>query len=215
MTGRKGILSELFPNNGGIAVMFEKLMDQMGTNDPVEVMQGINSGDWTLKPTNKLNFKIWKTIKTGMDFKPDGFKATLKKAECGVSIWGEKILKSLNSETSEIEEEIDLVNISVGELGFTKAELLVNIYKRALIFGLKLCPPEVGPQLRLQYTNQPHGEYLLIAMQPCKCFDGDELVFSVESSGFNNHNWLNANYGSPDASYNKSTRLIFRLPSKK
>lgn len=75
--------------------------------------------------------------------------------------------------------ELDLVVLSVFELGFgdrdarNDVELgasvevsLRDIYARAVSLGFELCPAEVGPALRLQYLDQPLGEFLQIAMNP-------------------------------------------------
>ncbi len=44
-------------------------------------------------------------------------------------------------------------------------------------FGLHLCPPVVGPELRLQYLDQPLGEKLQIAMRPIAASDGEPRIF--------------------------------------
>ena len=75
------------------------------------------------------------------------------------------------------ETEKDLVKITTGELGFNDGARRDQIYARAKELGLELCPAEVGPQLRLQYQDQPNDEMLLVAMEPIKSF-----VFSVERS---------------------------------
>ena len=67
--------------------------------------------------------------------------------------------------------DLDLVVLSVFELGFgaqaartdvalgASAEVsLRDIYARAVSLGFELSPAEVGPVLRLQYLDQPHGE---------------------------------------------------------
>ncbi len=46
--------------------------------------------------------------------------------------------------------------------------------------GLELCPPDVGPNLRLDYTDQPQGERLCIAMKPILASDGEPRIFVVE-----------------------------------
>ena len=46
--------------------------------------------------------------------------------------------------------------------------------------GLELCPPDLGPQLRLDYQDQPRGERLYIAMKPIATSDGEPRIFVVE-----------------------------------
>jgi hypothetical protein len=45
-----------------------------------------------------------------------------------------------------------------------------------------LCPAEVAPQLRLQYPDQPPGEFLRIAMAPIATNRGD-VGFVVGNGG--------------------------------
>lgn len=45
--------------------------------------------------------------------------------------------------------------------------------------GLELCPPNVGPHLRLEYADQPSGERLHVAMKPITASDGEPRIFVV------------------------------------
>jgi hypothetical protein len=46
-----------------------------------------------------------------------------------------------------------------------------------------LCPAEVGPQLRLDYRDQPRGESLIIAMEPVNTYNGDPTILSLMNFG--------------------------------
>jgi hypothetical protein len=61
--------------------------------------------------------------------------------------------------------EVKLVCPSVSDLGFPEGSNYRRIRDRARELGLFSCPPEVGPQLRLQCINQP-SELIVIAMEP-------------------------------------------------
>jgi hypothetical protein len=50
---------------------------------------------------------------------------------------------------------------------------LRDLYRRALQLGLELCPAEAAPHLRLEYLNQPVGEFLHVAMRPIATYGGD------------------------------------------
>ncbi|HVR57166.1 MAG TPA: hypothetical protein VMT72_10100 [Pseudolabrys sp.] len=58
-----------------------------------------------------------------------------------------------------------------------------TIYSRAENLGLGLAPAEVGPELRLQYFNQPTGEFLNIGMRPITTWNGDLVIFTVANGG--------------------------------
>jgi len=83
---------------------------------------------------------------------------------------------------SRTKTEVDLVVLSISELGFgTQKPSINNIYARAESLGFELCPAEVGPQLRLQYLDQPPGELLHIAMQPIARYNGDLVDLDIEN----------------------------------
>jgi hypothetical protein len=56
---------------------------------------------------------------------------------------------------------------------------VADIYARARTFGFRLAPAEVGPQLRLQYQDQPVGEVLHIGMEPLTTQRGQSVIFVV------------------------------------
>jgi hypothetical protein len=49
--------------------------------------------------------------------------------------------------------------------------------------GFELSPAEIGPALRLQYLDQPHGEFLQIAMNPVARYTGELIGFDVARAG--------------------------------
>jgi hypothetical protein len=59
--------------------------------------------------------------------------------------------------TSPVVSTIEIVELSVAELGFAAGATIAPIYDNAAARGLALCPLELAPHLRLQYTDQPEG----------------------------------------------------------
>lgn len=59
-----------------------------------------------------------------------------------------------------------LVRKSMADLGFEEWATYEKICRRGYELGYGICPAEVGPQLRLQYSDQPWGEHLAVAMRP-------------------------------------------------
>lgn len=111
-------------------------------------------------------------------------------------------------------ETIDLVRLKVRDLGFTENPTTDELYKRAEELGLELCPPEVGPHLRLKYEEvfqreQPMYEYLRIAMKQIFGSGGDLSVFRVRRSddGF----WLGISWTNPSNRWHLDHEFVFRL----
>jgi hypothetical protein len=87
----------------------------------------------------------------------------------------------------------NLVSFSVAQLGFPGRATLSQIYAKAQELGLELCPAEVGPLLRLQYTNQPGDQYLRIAMQPMAYRGRLPALFRVNRDS--SSSWLRNDFG--------------------
>src|SRR5206468_12616892 len=80
--------------------------------------------------------------------------------------------------------DVKLVTISPAQLGFTSdTATLAEIYARARQLGFELAAAEVGPQLRIQYLDQPMGEFLVIGMEPILTWGGEPIILNVAHGG--------------------------------
>ena len=132
-----------------------------------------------------MEFKTWKTIKLGTGLKTgDDFRKALNEAGRPIP-WGcEKAVNNILYDSAVFkvaaeETEVELVNVSLTELGLPKG-VIYNIvdpsprpgnqlYNLVQDLGLDLCSAEVGPQLCLQYLDPPiikEAESLNIGMEP-------------------------------------------------
>ena len=108
--------------------------------------------------------------------------------------------------------DVDLVVASVSELGFHDSAPLADIYWRAGELGLELCPAEVAPLLRLQYVNQPLGEFLNIAMRPIATYGGELIALSIANAGTGP--LLIGGEGRLDMVMNSKARFVFVRPQR-
>ncbi len=153
-------------------------------------------------------FPTWKTITLGTGLKTaDEFREALNNNGFHIGDWGNDILGNPAFKASKTGMQIDLVNVSVADLGFKGGATRKDIYERAIGMGLQLCPNEVGPQLRLQYKDQPKDEWLLIAMEPITNSDGILRVFDVEHNGYGL--WLYGYHANSDLFWYGLTRWVF------
>ncbi|MCY0910039.1 MAG: hypothetical protein OWR62_16825, partial [Sulfobacillus thermotolerans] len=59
--------------------------------------------------------------------------------------------------TSDTKYTVQTVELTVCDLSFPDGAITGEIFNRATELGLKLCPLELGPHLRLAYLDQPEG----------------------------------------------------------
>lgn len=126
-----------------------------------------------------LEKPIWKTIRLGVHKNADEYRKAIKTVGGKISDWANDILGKPAFTVADQPMDIDLVVVTVAELGFPKGAIRADIYKRAAEFGLEPCPAEAGPALREQYMDQPNDEWLRIAMKPIVGSNGDPRIFSV------------------------------------
>lgn len=149
----------------------------------------------------------WKTIRLGVHKNADEYRKAIKAVGGKISDWANDILGKPAFTVADQLMDIDLVVVTVAELGFPKGATRADIYKRAAEFGLEPCPAEVGPALRLQYLDQPKGEWLRIAMEPIVVSLGGPYIFRVErdDSGL----WLHFGYDNPDGVWGAGSQWVF------
>jgi hypothetical protein len=143
--------------------------------------------------------EVWKAITVGGSKGVNAVRKAMETTPCPIEIGddADEILGRPAFPFIKKPVELDLVVLSVFELGFgdqdarNDVELgasvevsLHDIYARALSLGFELCPAEVGPALRLQYLDQPPGEFLQIAMNPVARYTGELIRFRVAKAGF-------------------------------
>lgn len=158
-------------------------------------------------------FPVWKRVKLGTGMKSaDQFREALCRADMEIGDWANKILGMPVFATVPQEVDIDLVNVSALELGFTSRTTREKIYARAIEHGLEMCPAEVGPQLRLQYGDQALGEMLLVGMKPIVDMSNYPSVFYVGRT--QRGMWLHSVNGRSGYGWSPTERWVFVLPRK-
>lgn len=153
--------------------------------------------------------KVWKTIKIGTGISGKDFCSELGKKGFQISDRVRDMLGQNAFTVATAEEDVDLVQLSLRRLGFKEGACYEAICARAIERGLELCPMEVGLQLRLQYSDQPRGEWLSIAMVALSDSDGGLNVFRVGCS--DSGRWLDSDYGMPDYFCSAGPLFVFRV----
>jgi hypothetical protein len=161
-----------------------------------------------------VRLKIWKTIQLNpFYFRGEQFCKSMKELNYYIVVQAEDMMKQSGFWVSNKRTEIDLVKISVGSLGFDEGATLKMIYRRASLLGLELLPPDVGPQLRLQYQDQPLGENLRMGMKEIQGDDDYSHIFGV----CRRHNdvSLEAYFNGTKDILSPSHLFVFELPRSK
>lgn len=188
----------------------EAVFNKLGGDDGI---RRFLAGELVVKPVQS-EFKVSKTIKLGMNGlkTADDFRKAIKRCGMKIGQYADDILGKPAFTVVTEETEIDLVVVSVVELGFKNGATHKQIYIRAKELGLDLCLAEVGPQLRLQYKDQPDGESLVVAMEPIADSGGCLELFRVrrDARGL----WLSSGCGSPVYVWDGDCRFVFVLPRK-
>ena len=133
---------------------------------------------------------------------PEQAETKLKEKLIYLTDWGKDIL--YKTEFSKKQEKYELVRFTVGQLGFLDGATTNEIFTKAQELGLSLCPAEVGPQLRLAYSDQ---EYFWIAMKPIADRVGRPFVFYLVSDG--TRLYLDANDAKPSVRWSAGIEFVF------
>jgi hypothetical protein len=125
----------------------------------------------------------WKTITLGTFADSFALRNALDKKGCSIGGLAAELLARPAFVVGST-RTVELVAVSAAELGFkTESVTLAAIYARAQQFGFELAAAEIGPQLRLQYLDQPMGEFLIVGMEPIKTWSGELVILNVANGG--------------------------------
>jgi hypothetical protein len=131
-----------------------------------------------------VDIPVWKTITIGTFANFFALSNALDAAGCGIGNSAGEILARPIFTLRDTKTNVELLTVSAAELGFqTDTALLADIYARAKQLGFGLAAAEVAPQLRLQYFDQPIGEFLIIGMEPITTWKGDPVILNVANGG--------------------------------
>ena len=150
----------------------------------------------------------WKKITIGTFADPMRLRNELDGMGCNVGGQAAEVLARPAFTVSSQKTHVELVVLSPAQLGFTSDTVtLASVYERARQLGFELAAAEVGPQLRIQYLDQPMGEFLIIGMEPIKTWTGEPIILNVANGGAGLI--IIGQDGRPGAEIPRTSRFIF------
>jgi hypothetical protein len=155
-----------------------------------------------------VDVSVWKTITIGTFANVFALSTALDAVGCGIGNSAGEILARPTFTLRGAKTNVELFTVSAAELGFkTDTASLADIFARAKQLGFGLAAAEVGPQLRLQYFDQPIGEFLIIGMEPIRTWTGAPVILNVANGGAGLI--LIGQDGSADAQISVASRFVF------
>ena len=144
-----------------IAVILVALLILSVTNQYLPHFPKLNSTDFARNDEDTIDEKGFAadlTITLGSHKSGVDLLGALIEEKCRISLWSTQALGNPDFPMSAEEITVDIVIVSMREMGFAEGELatLDAIYDRAKQMGLETCSVETAAQLRLQFLDQPH-----------------------------------------------------------
>ena len=173
------------------------------------IPRGLSSG---LDLSTQAPFRTWRTTTIGSYKGVNTYRDALDAAKIKIGDAADEILGRPAFPYAREKTVVELTVVSAAELGVESDESsLSDVYERARQVGLNLCPAEVGPQLRLDYHNQPLGEALDIAMEPVATYSGDLTILTLVNWGTGL--MLIGRDGRSESKVNRISRFVFAVPT--
>ena len=160
-----------------------------------------------------LDIAPWKTITIGTFAGSITLRNALDGMGCNVGGQAAEILARPAFTVSSQALQVELVTVSPAQLGLTSDTVtLANVYARARQLGFEIAAAEIGPQLRIQYLDQPMGEFLTIGMEPIRTWGGELVILNVANGGAGLI--LIGQDGRAGAEIPAATRFVFARPHR-
>jgi hypothetical protein len=150
---------------------------------------------------------VWRTLTLGQHGSPNAYRDALEFSGFRIGDYAGQILEKIS--VSQTPVEVDLVRVTVADLGFKDGARCDAIYARAIELGLELCPAEVGPALRLVYKEDT---YTVVGMEPMIDSGDYWRVFNVYTDL--GERVLGGDRGRPGGFWVGSDQWVFVRPRK-
>ncbi|MEK7102429.1 MAG: hypothetical protein AAB912_02225 [Patescibacteria group bacterium] len=141
------------------------------------------------------DFPIWRSIALRWKKNEAEYRAAFKMEGYRISSDARHIL--VRTPIAKTMTTVDLVLLSVREMGLPNKATTREIYNWAEGVGLEKCPAEVGPALRMQYVKQEIDELIMVGMEPIERSDGRLYVFRVDGGSYTRKLWLGVDEAHP------------------
>jgi uncharacterized protein YjiS (DUF1127 family) len=183
-----GALIFLLLCNACILVFASEARAQCTARDVLQARLTLKETPVVRKPQivigSAVDVPVWKKITVGTFSNSFALRNALNALGCGVGDAAGEIIARPAFTLSDTKTDLELFTVSAAELGFqTETASLGQLYARAQQLGFGLAPAEIAPQLRLQYLDQPIGEFLIIGMEPIKTWNGEPVILTVANGG--------------------------------
>ena len=184
----RGALVFLMLCNACILVFASEAKAQCTARDVLQARLTLKEAPGVRKPPivigSAVDVPVWKKIAVGTFSDSFALRNALNALGCGVGDSAGEVMARPAFTLSATKTELELVTVSAAELGFqTETVSLGKIHARAQQLGFGLAPAEIAPQLRLQYLDQPIGEFLIIGMEPIRTWKGELVILTVANGG--------------------------------
>lgn len=160
---------------------------------------------YTSFPENKIRRE---TVEIGGKSK-EQLISEMEASGINISDYAKSMMENPDFVWGSSREEVKLVRLTVAHLGFKTGATTDQIYKRVQALGLELCPPDTGPNYRLQYKDQPLGEWVRIGMKQISDYDGNPNVFYLERD--DDGLWLSSDWAGPGLTWHPDSKFVFRF----
>jgi hypothetical protein len=166
-----------------------------------------------------MTLTVFKTLKIG-GVPTKKLENKVKKSCEEVTRWVKGIMKQKDFVTAETQTDVNFVVLTPTELGFTSDPRTYDFMTKNFCaewsakhlegYVIELCEAEDGPQLRIQYEDQPNGEVLWMAMERITDSEDHPSLFAVERSP-DGKRWLRTGRVGPDHVSDLDDRVMFRF----
>jgi len=136
-------------------------------------------------------------------------QSELEQAGVNITSYAKDMMENPDFTTLPVAQTLDTVRLKVGDLGLSGYPTTDQVYKRAQELGLDLCPTEVGPRYRLQYTDQPMEEWFYVGMKQITDSGGRPGVFHLARN--EDGLWLRDSWAAPDYKWRPHGEFVFSL----